>query len=95
MPAYDRTGPMSMGPGTGGGRGLCGPNVKAAAGWGGGFCRRGFGGGRAGRGRPWGWGAPLSPGDQAQLLQNEAEALRSRLGALESRLAELENEPKT
>lgn len=73
MPGFDRTGPMGMGPRTGGGFGLCGPGpvVGRGAGYRGAF----FGAGRGGypygggRGRVWGGGrrgffnAPYYPGN--------------------------------
>ena len=72
MPGLDRTGPMGMGPRTGGGFGLCGPGpvVGRGAGYRGAF----FGAGRGGypygggRGRAWGggrrgfFGGPFYPG---------------------------------
>ncbi len=68
MPGFDGTGPMGMGPRTGGGFGPCPPVYPAGAGpvyglgrgglpWGGGR-GRGFGGGRGRRSARAGWGWP-------------------------------------
>jgi hypothetical protein len=57
MPGFDRTGPMGMGPRTGGGFGLCGPGPARAT-----YGGYGRGAGRGlppwggGRGRAWGGG---------------------------------------
>lgn len=58
MPGLDRTGPMGMGPMTGGGWGFCGPYGRFRGWWG--FGRgRGFRGGFGrGFGRGFGWWGP-------------------------------------
>jgi hypothetical protein len=101
MPGYDRTGPMGMGPRTGGGFGYCGSN----AGFGNqaGYSRRGgvgraLGqgwGGRCGFGRrgaiPWGY-APPSSEQESAYLKNQAVALEQELAAVKERLDRIESE---
>ncbi|MBU4376633.1 MAG: DUF5320 family protein [Candidatus Omnitrophica bacterium] len=96
MPGFDGTGPMGMGPMTGGGRGFC---VTTAGGMRPGFSgRRSFGrGGGRGRGRRnWYYATGmnympyLSEKDEAQMLKGEAELLREELGVIQERLAALE-----
>ncbi len=63
MPGFDRTGPMGMGPMTGGGRGLCNPSVPYGRSYFSGGFRPWFGGGRSrGRGRRHWYRATGLPG---------------------------------
>ncbi|MFO8010102.1 MAG: DUF5320 domain-containing protein [Dehalococcoidia bacterium] len=106
MPGFDGTGPLGMGPMTGGGRGFCNP-WGAGRGW---FGRgRGFGRGPGfGRGRGMGWrgpaygaayGAPydtayappaMSREQEMDMLQNQAQAIKEELEDIESRIKELQ-----
>ena len=53
MPGFDGTGPMGLGPMTGGGRGFCNPAFGAS----------GFAGGAGSiYSRPYGWGSPYASG---------------------------------
>ncbi len=104
MPGFDGTGPLGMGPMTGGGRGFCNP-----WGWGGGrgwFGRgRGFGRGPGfGRGSGMGWrqaayGAPYAPPyappamsreQEMDMLQNQAQAIKEELEDIEARINALQ-----
>jgi hypothetical protein len=95
MPGYDGTGPMGMGPMTGGGRGFCSP-------W-------GMGGGRwwYGRSRWTPYARPYySPSvfspftprmtreQEMEFLKNEAQAMRDELKELETRIGQLSTEKK-
>jgi hypothetical protein len=104
MPGFDRTGPMGMGPMTGGGRGRCnaatrGYDAPFGGGYGGrlrgarGFAR-GFGMGQ-GRRKGFGpyWMAPEyapSAANEPDYLKTEAEYLRNQLNIITKRLEELE-----
>jgi hypothetical protein len=103
MPGFDRTGPMGMGPMTGGRRGLCNPATAASAraftggyGYFGGLgLRRGFRGG-FGRGRGYGWYPPVAGPVYAvdtvgelEALRNEADYLKSSLDSVNRRIGEL------
>lgn len=79
MPAFDGTGPMGMGPGTGWGFGPCGLGM----GWG-----RRFGRGR-GLGRFYGWGAYQSKADQQEILQDYVRALEEELADVKKELVQL------
>jgi len=95
MPGFDGTGPMGMGPMTGGGRGFCSP--------------RGVGGGRRWYGRPR-WTpyaypyysppvfSPFTPRmtreQEVEFLKNEAQAMRDELEELEARIGQLSTEKK-
>lgn len=102
MPRLDGTGPMGMGPMTGGGFGFCNPSGRPYAGWGigrrRGF-RRGFGpgfgrGGGYGRGFGWrafhpAWGAGYGPvygGPYAMDPKEEVNMLKDEADALQSEL---------
>ncbi|MEW6187044.1 MAG: DUF5320 domain-containing protein [Thermodesulfobacteriota bacterium] len=105
MPGFDRTGPLGMGPRSGGGRGFCGPGVNrysAGIGW---FGRgRGLGRGLMGMGLGWGgffagprsWRRGFFPGynpttdEEASVLKGKAASLKEMLGSIEQRLRELE-----
>jgi Family of unknown function (DUF5320) len=107
MPGFDRTGPIGMGPRTGGGRGYCGTGAlrnPAGSGW---FGRgRGMGRGLLGMGLglgsyflgPWarrrGFFPAYSPTseEEASHLKEEASSLRDMLSSIEQRLGELEKE---
>ncbi len=108
MPGFDRTGPMGMGPKTGGGRGYCGTGTlrnTAGAGW---FGRgRGMGRGLLGMGlglggyflRPWAARRGFFPSynnptsdEEASQLKEEASSLRDVLNSIERRLGELEKQ---
>ena len=101
MPGFDGTGPMGMGPRTGGGWGYCSPGTGAAYGYGAGFARgvgRGgipWGGGRGrawggGRGRGWYAGYAPVPGAAPfvapQDPRAEVEFLRSQSTAMEQEI---------
>ena len=95
MPGFDGTGPMGMGPMTGGGRGFCAvPGMARRPGYGrlGGWGRQvGFG---------WGWGGPFYWGQPAvypamgaeelDFLKDQAEAMRAELRQIETRIEDLE-----
>jgi len=75
MPRFDGSGPSGYGPGSGGGRGPCGGGM----GW--------------RRGRGWFgrfWGQPkVSEKEEADVLENDAEALEQELKEIKERLAKL------
>jgi hypothetical protein len=110
MPGYDGTGPMGMGPLTGGARGMCNTNV-------GNYGRRGFiprlgrSRGRGFRNMFWATGqpgwirggltagagdypAPYSKEQELNFLRDQSAALKSELDAIHSRLQALESEEK-
>ena len=103
MPGGDRTGPMGMGPLTGGGFGYCADarqgGYNAGMGRRGGRCL-GRGGGRGGFGfrntlnSPWGYrSAPrLDKADETKMLTEQAVALKEELKAVQDRLSALESE---
>ena len=84
MPGFDGTGPMGMGPMTGGGRGFCAvPGMARRPGYGrlGGWGRQvGFG---------WGWGGPFYWGQPA-VYPAMGEAMRAELRQIETRIEDLE-----
>lgn len=93
MPGFNGTGPMRMGPMTGGGRGFCAvpgvarrPRLGRLGGWGGGYGWQ--------RGGPWYWGQPaaypLTRDEELDSLKNEAEAMREELKQIEARISGLE-----
>jgi hypothetical protein len=95
MPGFDGTGPMGMGPMTGGGRGFCSP-------WGIGAGLRRYGlPRRAPYAYPYqgayGFG-PFVPRitreQEAEFLKSEAQAMREELKELETRIAQLSAEKK-
>jgi len=97
MPGFDGTGPMGMGPMTGGGRGFCSP-------WGIRGARQGYGVPRRGGYRyPYYTAAPFVPGSipyvprmsreqELDFLKQEAEAIRVQLKEIESRMEKLDAE---
>ena len=93
MPGFDGTGPMGMGPMTGGGRGFCSP-------WGAGASVRRFGfPRRAPYAYPY-YGAygfgPFAPRmtreQELEFLKTEARALRDDLKELETKIGKLSAE---
>ena len=90
MPGFDGTGPMGMGPMTGGGRGFCA--IPLRSGW------PAYAGMRFYRPyappyrRAYGFG-PFAPGmtreQELELLKSEAQAQREELKGLETRIAQL------
>ena len=92
MPGGDGTGPMGMGPMTGGGRGYCA--VPAGRPFG-----RGRGWGR-GRGRRRGWfgfqpfTSQNTPQQEADMLREEARALQDDIASINQRITELESAAK-
>lgn len=107
MPGFDGTGPMGMGPRTGGGRGFCASGIGATYGYGAGRggMPRGCGYGRAwggGRGRggyvqagPIRGGAPFaasySPEQEISFLQSQSAALEQEIQRIKSRIDALGN----
>ncbi len=102
MPGFDRTGPMGMGPMTGGGRGFCGPwNVGARApyyGWGRAPYRPYYG--TRGRdpyyGAAPGWGAPTgmpaaNPYAPQMGPENELDLLYNRAQTIKGELEQIES----
>lgn len=91
MLGFDGTGPMGMGPMTGGRRGFCSvPGVArrprlGRGGWWGGYGWQ--------RGGPWYRGqptaSPLTRNDELDFLKNEAEAMRAELQQVETRISGL------
>lgn len=88
MPGFDGTGPMGMGPMTGGGRGFCSP-WRVAAGW-----RRLA----LPRWNPYTYPYPYEFGPLApqmtreqelDFLKSEAQALRDELEELETRISQI------
>jgi hypothetical protein len=106
MPGYDGTGPMSMGPMTGGARGRCNPD-SMLFGWGGGRPQTGMGRGRGHRNmfcttglRRWMRSGPFGPGNypasytkeqEKGFLKDQAAALKSELDGIEDRLRTLKS----
>ena len=91
MPAFDGTGPLGMGPGTGWGMGPCGAGMAWRRGLG-----RGLGYGR-GFGRRF-WRYPYQPQitkkEEKEMLEDEVKDLEEELRAIRARLAELKGEKK-
>lgn len=105
MPGFDGTGPMGMGPMTGGGRGWCAVPVVRGAGA---YPPALFGrpGGRGGRGYRWmyyatglpGWmrcgvpapAATAEPDQELSVLRAQAGSMRRQLEEIDRRIAELE-----
>lgn len=99
MPGFDGTGPMGMGPMTGGGRGFCSP-------WGIGAGVRAYGIPRGrGYGYPYHAAGPFAPGampyapqmsreQELGFLKQQAEAMRVELKEIEARIKELAKETK-
>ena len=97
MPGFDGTGPMGMGPMTGGGRGFCSP-------WGIGTALRTYGFPRwAGYPYPYYGSGPfflgavpfaprMSREQENDFLKSEAAALREQLKELEARIGQLSTE---
>ena len=98
MPGFDGTGPMGMGPLTGGGRGFCSPwGIGAQRTYGfprpTGYAYRYYGPGSSFPGI-----APFAPHisreQEIDFLKSEAEALKEHLKELESRIGQLSTEKK-
>ncbi|MBC8275911.1 MAG: DUF5320 domain-containing protein [Chloroflexi bacterium] len=99
MPGFDGTGPMGMGPMTGGGRGFCSPwGIRAGAQAYGIPRRRGYG-------YPYHAAGPFAPGvtpyapqmsreQELGFLKQQAEAMRVELKEIEARIKELAKETK-
>ena len=103
MPGFDGTGPTGMGPGSGGGFGVCPPGAGTAAGsplrgigrgglsWGGGRGQLSGGGGTGligfGRGFLVGWS--ITRPDEELVLANHASVLERELASIRGRLAAL------
>lgn len=85
MPGLDGTGPMGMGPMTGGGRGFCSP-WGVRAGWPPYSGRGGYAYGYPGRRFGTGY---LTRDQQIEHLRDEAEALRRTLDRMEARIRDL------
>jgi len=92
MPGGDGTGPMGMGPMTGGGRGYCVAPVS-------GIRTRLFGRGLSGRGCGRGWRNQYNATglsnwargvDEPEMLKEEAAFLKEELNAIQERLGMLE-----
>ena len=100
MPGFDGTGPMGMGPMTGGARGRCGPYGRS-------FGRGAFGpwvGWGRGRGRGyrhmyWATGVPgwMRYGKEQEVgfLKDQAAALKEELDAIDIRLRDLDSKEET
>ncbi len=101
MPGFDRTGPMGMGPMTGGARGMCDPRARSFAPSGyGTWPGRGGGRGRGYRHMYWatglpGWMRSTQAGSrefsEVDSLKDQAAILKKELDAINSRLQELES----
>ena len=109
MPGFDGTGPMGMGPMTGGGRGFCAvPNAGTVPR----FVGRRFFGRGGGRGwRNWyyatglpGWmragsgypyGVVPTAKEESEMLQEEASFLKQQLADIQNRLSVLEKEQQS
>jgi len=99
MPGFDGTGPMGMGPMTGGGRGFCSP-------WGTGAGVRAYGIPRwSGYSYLYHTAGPFAPGatpytprvsreQELGFLKQQAEAMRAELKEMEARIKELAKETK-
>ncbi len=84
MPGFDGTGPMGMGPMTGGGRGFCSPYGARVFG-------RPYGAHRwLGYGYPF--GAFPTREQEIDFLKDEAQALRRTLEGIDARIKELAGE---
>jgi len=99
MPGGDGTGPMGMGPMTGGGRGYCAVPIKSF--------RKPFGGRGLGRGRRWrnrhgsvglpGWmrvDQEVIQEEDISILKDHAEDLKQQLASMQGRIATLEKLPE-
>lgn len=101
MPGFDGTGPMGMGPMTGGGRGFCSPlGIGAISRPYGRFQGRGYGY------RHWRYGYPyygavpaavpfvssMARGQELYFLKNQAQAMKSQLEQMEARIEQLGSE---
>jgi len=89
MPGFDGTGPMGMGPMTGGGRGFCAVPYRPV--WNRYATIRGY--------RPYAppWGMPIIPPmgreQEIEFLKTQAQDLREELEEVQARVTELEKEP--
>ena len=82
MPGFDGSGPRGMGPMTGGGRGLCAMPLPRT------WSRYAAGAAHARYGVRW---SNLTPEQELDLLENQAEVLREQLGQIEAKIEELAN----
>ena len=104
MPGFNRTGPLGMGPMTGGGRGLCNPGGRGVGyrpyGLGRGL-RRGFGRGLGlGFGNAYRAGYPYSAPTAPQMtreqeldfLKSQSQDIKDQLGEIEARIQQINDE---
>ena len=96
MPGLDGTGPMGMGPMTGGGRGFCSPRGIRAARTHGSPRWTGYAYPYHEPGPFFPGAAPFAPqmshGQELEFLKSEAEALREQLKELEARIGQMSTE---
>jgi hypothetical protein len=104
MPGFDRTGPMGMGPMTGGGRGLCNPRGTGVGFSGAGLRGYAFpwpyaGRGRGGHARRWypgftgAYAYPYPVRDQEiDELKSQARAMREQLARVEEAIKKMGQE---
>jgi len=93
MPGFDGTGPMGMGPMTGGGRGFCAVPLRPA--WLA-YARRGFATPYA---APWGipyggaypFGPEIAPEEELDHLKGLAQSMREDLREIEERIQQIES----
>ncbi len=103
MPGFDGTGPMGMGPMTGGGKGFCVvPMRDGKKPFGGRFFGRGRGRGWFGYGSNWGYpqgvnpyygnsnASDFTPEQEVQMLKKEAKAMQDEINSINQRISELE-----
>jgi len=106
MPGFDRSGPMGMGPMTGGARGRCNPSGRTIRreGYMQGFAgrgdrnqglgrRRGFGRGTSRNQAPYSEAYTTDTGNELDLLKTEADSAMTTLESIKKRIAELEKTP--
>ena len=99
MPGFDGTGPMGMGPMTGGGRGFCSPwGIRGAVHTYGHPRWMGYGYPYYGAGAYTPGIAPFTPSvsreQEFAFLKQQAQAMRAQLGEIEARISELSTEKK-
>ncbi|MBL7068314.1 MAG: DUF5320 family protein [Candidatus Omnitrophica bacterium] len=92
MPGGDGTGPMGMGPMTGGGRGYCavplGRSFGRGRGWGRGYGRR------RGWFGSWPYMSGATPQQEADMLREEARFMQDEIQSINQRIGELESAMK-
>ena len=90
MPGFDGTGPLGMGPMTGGGKGFCAVPLRAP--WTPYVGRRAYSPYTA----PWGMPFPpqITREQELALLKQQAQAMRAELDEIEARVSELSAEKK-